>query len=208
MEHEYSVLGGPNRASIGRYVMAASVIVAGLVSTLVGLVVAVLAESGLGIPPVVLWPVTSGAIYMGLYYLFEAYAWKMPKLSAVLRVPDLSGKWKCEGSSLNQGEGVPVTVWRAEVTIVQSWDKIRIRLKTAQSGSNSIAAALMYDKADGYRVLYNYKNEPGINESHLAAHRGFAELVFAPDLRSAQGDYFNGHGRYTFGTMTLTRVES
>jgi hypothetical protein len=34
---------------------------------------------------------------------------------------------------------------------------------------------------------------------------GFSELVFSKDLVSAEGEYFNGHGRYTFGTMHLTR---
>jgi transposase-like protein len=37
-------------------------------------------------------------------------------------------------------------------------------------------------------------------------HRGSAELLFAHDLKTAEGDYFNGHGRYTYGTLKLRRV--
>lgn len=80
-----------------------------------------------------------------------------------------------------------------------------MRLKTAQSASNSIAAALVYDQADGFRLLYNYKNEPRIGEVELMAHRGAAELTFSADLTAADGEYFNGHGRFTFGNMKLTR---
>jgi len=63
----------------------------------------------------------------------------------------------------------------------------------------------VHDQADGFRLLYNYKNDPNIDEPDLAAHRGSAELVFSADLLTAKGEYFNGHGRYTFGTMKLTR---
>jgi len=65
----------------------------------------------------------------------------------------------------------------------------------------------VYDAADGFRLLYNYKNDPNIEEPELAPHRGSAELTFSSDLKAASGEYFNGHGRYTFGTMKLTRRE-
>lgn len=203
MEHEYSVLGGLNRAAIGRYLsIAASAIAAGL-----GTLAAWLIDLGkkLGIvehvPALVLWPLTAGLIYMALYWLFESHIWKWGKLAHLLKVPDLSGIWDCEGRTLSDGG----SIWVGEVTIVQSWDKLRVRLRTGQSGSNSVAAALVYDQADGFRLLYNYKNEPRIGEIELRSHRGSAELVFAPDLQSAEGEYFNGHGRYTYGKVKLTR---
>ena len=90
--------------------------------------------------------------------------------------------------------------------ITQSWDKIRVRLTTKQSGSGSIAASLSYDEITGYRLLYNYQNDPNIDEPELAPHRGFADLTFSHDLKTAKGEYFNGHGRFTFGTMELTRI--
>lgn len=53
--------------------------------------------------------------------------------------------------------------------------------------------------------MYRYRNDPKINEAELGAHVGFAELLFAKDLKSAEGDYFNNKGRYTFGTMRIRR---
>lgn len=203
LEHEYAVLGGLNRAAIGRYLSIAASALAACLGTLVAWLIDVAKRFGLAdhVPGLVLWPLTAGAIYMVLYWLFESRIWKWPRLARVLKVPDISGTWRCEGLTLSPKDAT----WEGEITIVQSWDKLRVRLKTKQSGSNSISAALVYDEADGFRLLYNYKNDPNIGESSLVSHRGSAELTFSPDLTTATGEYFNGHGRYTYGTMQLTR---
>lgn len=205
-EHEYSVLGGINRAAIGRYLS----IVASLVATGLGMLVVWgtnLAKT-LGwadhVPGLVLWPITAGLLYSALYWWFNSKIWRIPKLAELLKVPYLAGTWTCEGQQINSDKSLGYA-WQGSLTIIQSWDKLRIRLKTGQSSSSSIAAALVYDQADGFRLLYNYKNDPRIDAAELSPHRGCAELVFAPDLQSATGEYFNGHGRYTFGTMTLKR---
>jgi len=206
-EHEYALLGGMNRAKIGRYlsVIAASVS-AGVVFFLLA---AVNLAQKLGIPanlpPAVLSLVGAGGVFSILYWLFDRYAWRWPYMRTLLRVPNLSGEWSCEGQTLDVN-GEPTHSWTGIATIVQSWDKLRVRLKTAQSGSNSITAALVYDEADGYRLLYNYKNDPRIGETELKSHLGFADLIFSKDTQSAEGEYFNGHGRFTFGTMQLRRV--
>lgn len=203
MEHEYSVLGGLNRAAIGRYLSIAASAIATALGTLAVWLIDLAKKLGLAdhVPGLVMWPLTAGLIYVGLYWLFESRIWKWSKLADLLKVPDLSGIWDCQGQTLSEGG----SAWTGEVTIVQSWDKLRVRLKTGLSGSSSVAAALVYDQADGFRLLYNYKNEPRIGETDLKGHRGSAELTFTSDLQSAEGEYFNGHGRYTYGTMKLTR---
>ncbi|MEO6217857.1 MAG: hypothetical protein ABIO86_17650 [Sphingomonas sp.] len=205
-EHEYALLGGLNRARIGRYLaIIAAAISSGIVFLLLTLV-DVAHSLGLqqNIPPVVLSMVGAGSVYAALYALFDRHVWKLPRLSALLRVPNLSGSWRCEGQTINPDKS-PGQQWTGEVRIVQSWDKIRLRLTTGQSTSNSVAAALIFDEADGYRLMYNYSNEPKITEPDLRGHRGFAELCFAKDCESAVGEYFNGHGRFTFGTMHLSK---
>jgi len=61
-------------------------------------------------------------------------------------------------------------------------------------------------KIEFWRILYNYRNDPRIGETELKNHSGFAELIFSKDRTSAEGEYFNGHGRSTFGTMKLERA--
>jgi len=206
-EHEYALLGGINRAKVGRYlsVLAASVS-AGIVFVLLA-VVDLAHRLGIpnNLPPSVLSLLGAGAVFGVLYWLFDRFAWNWPYLSSLIRVPDLSGKWLCDGRTINV-DGSNGYEWHGTVTIVQSWDKIRVRLATGQSSSNSITAALISDEADGYRLLYNYRNDPKIGETHLKSHLGFADLVFAEDRTSAEGEYFNGHGRFTFGTMKLKRA--
>lgn len=205
MEHEYSVLGGFNRAAIGRYLSIGASVIASGMGVLVAYLLDLAKRWGWAdhVPGLVLWPLTAGLIYTALYWWFESRIWKHPQLAAILKVPYLAGHWKCVGQTL--GGPHAGTEWNGEVVIVQSWDKIRVRLSTRNSGSNSIAAALLYDHADGYRLLYNYKNDPNIDHPELGGHRGCAELLFGKDLNSATGEYFNGYGRYTFGTLTLTR---
>jgi SMODS-associating 2TM, beta-strand rich effector domain len=206
-EHEYALLGGTNRTKVGRYLsLLAASVSAGIVFILLS---AVNIAHRWGLPvnltPAVLSLVGAGAVFAALYWLFDRYAWRWPYLGKIIKVPNLAGDWNCVGQTIN-ADGTPGYGWNATIKIFQSWDKIRVRLKTSQSGSNSISAALICDDADGYRLLYNYRNNPRIDEIELKSHLGFSELVFSKDLVSAEGEYFNGHGRYTFGTMHLTRT--
>lgn len=206
MTHEYSVLGGINRARIGQVI---GTIAAAVSSVLVALLLATyhLAKDwGLGayIPEFLMPPLGAGVVFAALYWVFDRHVWKIPLLSKLLGVPDLSGRWRCDGQTINPDKSKGYT-WQAEVIIVQSWDRIRVRLKTAQSGSNSISAALIRDETDGFRLFYSYRNDPNIDEAELHSHRGFADLVFTADLKTATGEYFNGLGRFTFGTMKLTK---
>lgn len=205
-DHEYALLGGINRAKVGRYISLAAASVSGvMVFVLLALIdVAHRFNIPANLPPTVLSLAGAGTVFAVLYWLFDRFVWRWSKIASVLKVPDLSGDWNCEGRSLRSDGAVDVA-WNGTVTIVQTWDKLRVRLKTDQSGSNSITAAVLYDSADGYRLLYNYRNEPRIEEPNLQGHVGFADLVFGRDLKTAEGPYFNGHGRFTFGTMKLTR---
>ncbi|OWK21274.1 membrane protein [Mesorhizobium amorphae CCBAU 01583] len=207
LEHEYTVLGGVNRARIGHYLgVISSIVSAGVVFVFLWAVdLAKTFGVSPNVPSSVLSLLGAGTVFIVLYWILDRFAWRWGLLSKVLKVPNLSGDWDCDGQTLNP-DGTPGFQWKAKITIVQSWDRIRVRLKTAQSGSNSTSAALIYDEADGYRLFYGYKNDPNIGETELKSHRGSAEITFAKDLRSGKGEYFNGYGRYTFGQMNLTRL--
>ena len=207
-EHEYTVLGGVNRAKVGRYLALASASVSG------GIVFLLLALADaahrFGLPaslrPEVLSMVSAGTVFGVLYWLLNRYAWRWVGVAHWLNVPNLRGEWRCHGETINSADGTVKFTWQGTVTITQSWDKLRVRLKTGQSGSNSISAALVPDDIEGCVLLYHYQNDPKIGEPDLRAHRGFAEITFAKDLKSAEGEYFNGRGRNTYGRMRFTKV--
>ena len=205
-DHEYSLLGGVNRALIGRYLTL-------LASAISGIAVFLLLSAEdlakkydlpVNLPPTALSLIGAGIVFALLYALFNKTVWKWRWAVKYLKVPDLSGQWQCTGTTLDP-EGNPIHSWKADVYICQTWDKIRVRLKTHQSGSNSITAALVHDEADGYRLLYNYQNDPNPGEPELRGHVGSANLLFAKSLDCAKGDYFNGYGRPTYGRMELRR---
>lgn len=205
-EHEYALLGGVNRAKVGRYIGSVSAVVSAAVVFML-LSAVDLAKSfnvSVNIPPAVLSLVGAGAVFAALYAVFDNYIWRTLTLRRILKIPDLAGEWRCQGRTLNM-DGDVVYEWDGVVFIVQSWDRIRVGLRTDQSGSNSIAAAVMYDEIDGYRLFYNYENIPKLGERDLERHIGFAELTFSKDESRAEGEYFNGRGRVSFGKMLLTR---
>jgi len=205
-EHEYVVLGGVSRASIGRYLTIVSSTVSGALVFLLLQAVNLAKQMGwnANVPPTIMSLIGASAIYGCMYWILKNYAWKWNVFNKVLRVPDLSGVWDCAGQTLDI-DGNCKYQWTAEVTIVQCWDKLRIRLKTSQSGSNSMAAALTYDSVDGWVLLYQYRNDPKNDQPELRPHYGCSAVIISKDLKSATAEYFNGGGRATFGKMAWTR---
>ncbi|MCK1353817.1 hypothetical protein IVB56_22720 [Bradyrhizobium sp. CW7] len=205
-EHDYSFHGGLNRANVGRYLTLVATSVSGTVVFVLLSVVYVAKRYGLNVnlPPTILSFVGAGMVFTVLYGILNRYAWRWPILRSALKVPDLTGRWSCEGRSLKP-DGSLGYAWSDTLTVVQTWDKIRVRMKTDQSGSGSIAAAVICDDAEGYRLLYNYRSDPNIGEVELRSHLGSCMLLFSKDIQSAEGEYFNGHGRFTFGRMSLKR---
>ena len=170
-DHEYAVLGGVNRAKIGRYLALASASVSGGIVFLLLALVDVAHRFGVpaNLRPEVVSMVGAGSVFGALYWLLNRYAWRWAGIAQWLKVPNLRGEWTCHGETLDLDGRVKFS-WHGALTITQSWDKLRVRLKTAQSGSNSISAALVRDDIEGCVLLYHYQNDPRIGEPGLRAH--------------------------------------
>jgi hypothetical protein len=207
MDHEYIVLGGINRACVGKYLTHTASFVSGLLVWLLLWAVNIAQVLGwnVNLPPVVLSLVGAGAVYAILYFLFRKWIWRLPWVMRWLKVANLAGTWQCDGTPFPH-PGSLAKSWTGTMTITQDWDRFRVHLQTAQSASNSIVAALTTDPIEGFVLLYSYRNEPKPGEDELRTHRGFARLTFDKDLHSAEGDYFNGDGRHSSGTMALRRT--
>jgi len=204
--HEYAILGGVNRSQVGRYIG----LVAGPITAFLTFIFLWVFDAAhrfglpVNVPPILLSLLFAGFVFWVLYFFFSKFFWKWGWLGKILLVADLSGEWDCSGQTLDANGQVEFQ-WDAVITIEQDWDKIRVRLKTTQSESNSVAAAFILEGGEGYRLLYHYQNQPRIGEPELNSHRGFCDILFSKDLQTAEGDYFNGFGRFTFGRMTLSR---
>lgn len=204
-EHEYSVVGH-SRAVVGRYLGTIAAAVAGGVVFLVGSVINVAHLLGVAdsIPDIIIWPLSAGTVWALLYWLFNTRAWKWGPISRAINVPDLSGEWAVEGTTLDQEQN-PTYQWEGTITVVQSWEKLRVYLKTGTSSSHSLSAAVFCEPGAGYRLTYSYQNDPRVDQRELRTHVGFADVLFSEDLLSGEGDYFNNKGRVTYGVMRLKR---
>lgn len=206
--HEYAMIGH-SRAAIGRWLgVAASLVTAGAL-VLIGLGMAKAIDLGLLHPstnPYAI-PVTVTLVYGGLFFVFDRWFWKRRFVQRMLGIPDLSGKWDCIGITLDNETNQPIQNWEAEITVSQTWEKIKVHSQTKMSRSNSVAASIVREEGVGFVLMYSYRNEPRPG-SDMKAHMGYCELHVAEGLNSASGSYFNSGGRLTHGTMELTRKKN
>ena len=155
---------------------------------------------------------TTGILFLMASFLCEKWLWKMNLFFKLLKYPNISGEWSCNGvSSLQEDDDMikQDIEWKGTVLILQSWANVRIRLETEHSVSNSISAAILYDESDEYKLLYSYENRPkNFNNAGLHIHRGFGELTVNRDNESAIFKYYNLDGRETIATMSWKLLAS
>lgn len=140
-----------------------------------------------------------------IFLLFDRCLWKIAWLRKILLVPDLNGIWVCAGRTTLKN-GVEVNnEWEGEITITQSWSKILVYLNTNNSQSKSISASLFHEVGVGYRLLYQYNNDPTATHLDLSKHSGSSEVLFSENCMSGNGYYFTDQHRRTVGVLSLER---
>lgn len=208
--HEYSVQNATNRSHTGKAIYSVAAIISALILYIL------LSYTGALHPVVnaIVSALLTAALFTLIYKLFDAKIWKLKLLFKVLKYPDISGNWSCKGNSnYKEQDGVLVKEnfdWEGEVAISQSWDKLRIRLETQYSISESVSAAIIYDELNPtcFTILYNYINTPKDMDNHnLHPHMGFAQLQLKKDIKHASAKYYNVTGRRTLGTMEWTKLD-
>jgi phosphotransferase system glucose/maltose/N-acetylglucosamine-specific IIC component len=202
-DHEYSVIGH-SRSTIGRWLgMVATLVVSLLPAIGIGLSDAF---ANVGLPDwgkyFLVIPITAGVVYTGIHWFFNKYAWR--PLCLLSQIPHVAGQWLCEGRTYADDGSIEFQ-WEAELSISQTWEKIRVRLETKSSVSHSISVALI-PEADGcWMLMYSFLNQPKVGNPKLNSHKGYAEMRFAKGLNTAEGEYFTAKSRGTVGAMKFTR---
>lgn len=202
--HDYSIDRHPKEVILFVLAFLAISIAPALNKSIARIVESLDVSTGVAWGPVTAIPVF--ALFSLIYWLFNTKLWKYRWLRGMLLVPDLNGRWRCDGLTVLR-QGVEAnTSWLGEVTITQSWSKLLVHLKTSQSASSSVAATISHEPGVGYRLLYQYVNDPAASELELKKHAGAAEILFADDCQCGNGFYFTDQHRRTVGTMTLRRA--
>lgn len=195
--HDYAVFDH-DRALIGRCLGLGSILLSGLTAQLISF-----SYKTTGFEALTTATLTTGAAYFTLHYLFNKFVWKIP----IFSIPDLNGKWRIEGRTLNEDGSVKIH-WNGSIGVEQSWKSILVHLQTPTSQSYSYTATISkrHGPTGGWQLSYSYRNEPEIEASHeLSSHKGYCEIQFDKELQSGTASYFNSGGRKTFGSIKLTR---
>lgn len=194
--HDYAVFEH-NRATIGRWLGIISILISGGISQML-----IKMYNLTGWEAFTKATITTGIIYFILHWLFNKFVWKLP----IFQIPNLSGKWKVIGKTLNE-DGTIRYEWNANIGIEQTWEKIIINLKTKNSQSYSQTATLEKQHGLGSWLLsYSYKNEPYTEQVHeLNSHKGYCQIEFNKEISKGNASYFNNNGRRTFGIMKLEK---
>jgi len=143
-------------------------------------------------------------VFSLIFYFVDQFVWRFAAVRKLFRIPDLNGRWDCKGQQIGDN-GAVIQEWTAEVTIKQTWTRISIAMNSGISRSRSGPASIEFDAGHGYRLLYNYMNEPKPGQD-LHTHRGTCDLLFQGSCDSADGIYFNDHSRKSSGLITLTKT--
>ena len=149
----------------------------------------------------------TASLFGGIFWVFDRIVWHWPPVLKVLGFCNVNGMWEVVGQRLNS-DGTTASEWTGQMTIVQTWSRLAVVLKTDQSMSTSGPASLSREEGVGFRLLYTYTNEPEPNQPALQIHRGTCELVFADTCSVGTGIYFNDQHRLTFGRMQLKKIVS
>jgi hypothetical protein len=201
--HDYSIDRHP-KEKILFFLAFVAISVAPLLNDLIHEMVTYLkASTGWSSPTITAIPVFG--IFIAIYILFDRYLWKLRWLRTFLLVPDLNGKWECSGQTTLKNAVPATNKWIGEITITQSWSKILVHLKTDNSKSKSISASLFHEIGVGYRLLYQYNNDPSADQLDLSKHLGSAEVLFSEDCTNGAGNYFTDQHRRTVGTLNIRR---
>ena len=204
--HDYSIDKHP-KGKITFFLAYGAIALAPLLNKWIGYAAKALGLSGiLGSALVTAVPVFT--LFLGLYYLFNEYLWRVRFLRRFLLVPDLNGTWACVGKTTIKNSQPAGWEWSGTITITQSWSKIMLHLKTQSSTSKSTAASIQHDPGVGYRLLYQYENVPSADQPELARHSGSVEMVITESCNSADGHYFTDQHRSTVGTISWRKKEN
>lgn len=210
MDHEYSILDH-DRAKIFLYIGTAITGLAAAYSAGIGFAAQILTKFA---PHVWGWiprVLDVGLAFSIVYFIFNKWFWKTAMCRKIFNYRDVSGIWRVEGTTLGPVEaldnGQPRR-WNATLVISQEWTKLSVCQRRPDNSVSESRSAALKCKGDRTLLMYSYDNNPTIEARQadgLQTHVGYCEIFFEADCLTGRGTYFNNLGRFTHGSMKLTK---
>lgn len=209
MDHEYTLLD-QDRGKIFHLIGTAIVVLAATYSAAIGWLGKLVAAAWPEVWSFVPKAIDTGVAFSVIFFVFNKWLWRWWPIRHIFSFPNLSGEWDVAGQTLGPAEALDngnFRDWTGTLSIRQQWTKICVTLRTERSGSFSRAAAIQ-QQGDETVLMYCYGNDPNARarvEDDLNAHRGYCEIRIAPGNTLGEGFYFNNMGRFTHGSLTITK---
>ena len=161
----------------------------------------------------ILAPPSGMAIFLAVFVLFDKFLWKAKFFYKIgfVHIPDISGVWNGELYSSIDGmeKSIPV-----ELSIFQTYSKIKIVLETKTSVSVSHMATIKMDNPNIFNVRWEYFAQSNNDNSMVNHYRhyGVTHLV----LKGRNGEfkkerqiasYYTEEDRNTSGTFHISFTE-
>jgi len=142
--------------------------------------------------------------FYGIFYaIFDKYLWRISVLQRIglMKLPNLNGTWK---GSITSSFDTHAIKYDATIEIRQSWARISINLRTQNSKSHSLTAAILMENPSNIILSYEYLNEPiSRAKTTMHIHRGTARLTLICSGQVLEGEYYSGRDRQNFGALSL-----
>ena len=148
---------------------------------------------------------TTISINIVIWILFIRWGWKLKIFYPwLVPFPNLSGQWT--GFIKSNWKEKSLEPIATEVTIIQTFFNVQVRIKTGESRSYSIGASFDIDQDRGQQqIFYSYLNtpRPGVRE-RSEIHYGSTVLNFEGfKVTEMEGEYWTS--RKTTGEIKLTK---
>ncbi|MCH8563660.1 hypothetical protein LTI14_10605 [Nesterenkonia sp. YGD6] len=145
-------------------------------------------------------------ILVGLFYIWDRWAWRWKVFLHASARPDLNGTWTGELRSewLDADNNKHDSVTPALLYVRQNFTWLSLTLQTESSTSYSLNHSVEKLPSGDFRVHYNYANKPYVaHRARLLEHLGSAQLT-VPSARGRQldGEYWTN--RMSRGGIKLT----
>ncbi len=124
--------------------------------------------------------------------------WKMPFMNWLIDLPNLNGRYKGTAeSSFKDAQGVS-TLLDCVYEIKQNASTIsinaffRVKGTNTDSSSGEMRSGEIIKQANGsYKIYFVYENNANFLDTKSESHQGVSVLVYFPDTKALQGEYFN-----------------
>jgi SMODS-associating 2TM, beta-strand rich effector domain len=206
--HSYSI-DSSERERVSLYIALISVLISLALHTFVPpYLQRFIPESKINIPWLVSVP-SAFAVYGLLSVLFEKYLWKISYALGITKIPNLNGEWSaCMKSSRDNFQNE----FCVDAVIHQTWSRIKIILENEDLRSHSWMASLKSESPNEVVFSYTYWTESKPRQrDKISDHNGTCHVRV--NLKEGRvritkpmaGEYYNDHGRGSYGEITFVR---